>query len=308
MSRVPRMLACMIEICSPLARVSHLSAIVVFAALLYNPSPGLAQAVAPSLGSASTFALLAGTAVTCTNSTVTGDVGVWPGSAVTQVICPVVGTVHAGDGAAQQAYLDFISAYNELRDSPPPCDATLTGTLAGEVLLPGVYCVDDVAKTGTLTLDAGTSGANAVWLFLVDGVADHALTGTNFNVVMINGGEPCNVYWWVKAAATLTTSNFLGTILAGAAITVTGGTFDGRALATAAATLTTGAAVSVCEATSSGPGEGHGRKGHRKCNQGVGNGPENCDPGNSNQGDPSRSNDERGGTPGNPGRKGGNGK
>jgi ice-binding like protein len=169
MSRVPRMLACMIEICSPLARLSRLSAIVLFAVLLYNPSPGSAQAVAPSLGSASTFALLAGTAVTCTNSTVSGDVGVWPGSAVTQVICPVVGTVHAGDGPAQQAYLDFISAYNELRDSPPPCDATLTGTLAGEVLLPGVYCVDDVAKTGTLTLDAGTSGANAVWLFLVEG-------------------------------------------------------------------------------------------------------------------------------------------
>jgi len=40
----------------------------------------------------------------------------------------------------------------------------------------------------------------------------------------------------------------------------------------------------------------------------VGNGPEGCDPGNSNQGDPSRSNDEQGGTPGNPGRKGGNGK
>jgi hypothetical protein len=37
-------------------------------------------------------------------------------------------------------------------------------------------------------------------------------------------------------------------------------------------------------------------------------GPEDCDPGNSNQGDDDRSNDERGGTPGNPGRKGGNGK
>jgi hypothetical protein len=40
----------------------------------------------------------------------------------------------------------------------------------------------------------------------------------------------------------------------------------------------------------------------------VGNGPEGCDPGNSNQGDPARSNDELGGTPGDPGRKGGNGK
>lgn len=40
-----------------------------------------------------------------------------------------------------------------------------------------------------------------------------------------------------------------------------------------------------------------------KCNQGVGNGPEGCDPGNSNHNQPS--NDENGGTPGNPGRKGG---
>lgn len=39
-----------------------------------------------------------------------------------------------------------------------------------------------------------------------------------------------------------------------------------------------------------------------KCNQGVGNGPEGCDPGNSNHNQPS--NDENGGTPGNPGRRG----
>ena len=43
-------------------------------------------------------------------------------------------------------------------------------------------------------------------------------------------------------------------------------------------------------------------------NQGVGNGPEGCDPGNSNKGDPLRSNHELGGTRGNPGRKGGNNK
>lgn len=37
-----------------------------------------------------------------------------------------------------------------------------------------------------------------------------------------------------------------------------------------------------------------------KCNQGVGNGNEGCDPGNSNHNQPS--NDENGGSPGNPGR------
>ncbi len=279
--------------------------IALFAAVLFLLPFDAARAAtaAPNLGSAGSFAVLAGTAVTCTDSTVTGDVGVYPGTSVTQTNCTIDGTVHAGNGVAQQAYLDFISAYDSLALLNNTCDLahTLTGTLAGVTLLPGVYCVDEVAKTGTLTLDA-QGDANAIWIFLVsDGVGTGALTGTNFNVVMINGGEPCNVYWWVEAAATLTTSNFLGTILAGAAITVTGGTFNGDALAKAAVTLT-GATVTACEAT------GHGNSGRGKCNQGVGNGPENCDPGNSNQGDPSRSNDELGGTPGNPGRKGGNGK
>ncbi|MCA9543006.1 MAG: PKD domain-containing protein, partial [Myxococcales bacterium] len=45
------------------------------------------------------------------------------------------------------------------------------------------------------------------------------------------------------------------------------------------------------------------------CNQGVGNGEEGCDPGNSNQGNPDNTNDEPSsdgtGTPGNPGKKGG---
>jgi hypothetical protein len=261
--------------------------------------------------------------VTCTNgggAVVTGDVGIWPGNAFTNAPpCTIDGSVHAGDVVAKEAYQDFISAHDNLVSNPPPCDSTyLTSTLAGESILPGVYCLSAAAKTGTLTLNAGSAGASAVWVFLVDG----ALTGTNFNVTMINGGDPCNVFWRTGAAAgaTLTTSNFIGTILSGAAITVTAtnGTLHGNLLATSAVTLTlTNSSVTACEFAggpvdggpgNGGPGKGHG-KGHtkkQKCNQGVGNGPENCDPGNSNQGNPSRSNDELGGTPGNPGRKGGN--
>lgn len=257
------------------------------AALLYTVSPIVAAAVGPPLGSASRFAVLAGTAVTCTNSTVTGDVGVWPGTAVTNTNCAIDGTVHAADGVAKQAYLDFINAYNNLRDQPPAC-VSIPGTLDGQFLAPGVYCVTSEAKTGTLTLVAG-GAANPQWIFLVDG----ALTGTLFNVVM-DGGEPCDVLWWAEAAATMTDSNFVGTIMAGAAITVTGGAFHGDVLATAAVTLT-GTTITDCAAA---PQAGHPRG---KCNQGVGNGPEACDPGNSNHRHPS--NDERGGTPGNPGRK-----
>lgn len=59
--------------------LTRLLFLVPFAALLYNPPAGLATGFGPSLGAASGFAALAGGpaagAVTCTTSTVTGDVG-----------------------------------------------------------------------------------------------------------------------------------------------------------------------------------------------------------------------------------------
>ena len=172
-----------------------------------------------------------------------------------------------------------------------------------------------------LTLDA-RGNPNAVWIFRIGG----ALTGTGFSVMMANGGQPCNVFWVPGADVTMTTSAFSGNILAGAngpgyaaggSITLNYGTLAGRALANHAVTMT-GANVIGCSAlpgSSStckgndhdGDNEGHhGDKDHEKCNQGVGNGSEGCDPGNSNQGNPFNSNDENGGKPGDPGRKGGN--
>jgi hypothetical protein len=244
----------------------------------------------PGLGTAASFAVLAGTAVTCTDSTVFGDVGVYPGTAVTQTNCTITGKVHAGDGVAKQAQKDFLAAYDKF--AAIPCDTILTGTLDGVILTPGVYCFDAAATlTGTLTLSGPSNG---IWIFKIGTSGTGALTGTNFNVVMAGDAQLCNVYWWVAQAATMTSSNFIGTILAGAAITVTGGTFNGDALAKAAVTLT-GANLVGCE------GGGHGNL-RSRCNQGVGNGPEGCDPGNSNNHNPS--NDETGGTPGDPGRQG----
>lgn len=250
----------------------------------------------PDLGSAASFTVLAGSAVTCTDSTVSGDVGVWPGTAITQTNCTVVGTVHPADDVAKLAYVDFLGAYNAL--ALVPCDYTLSGDLGGVTLTqPGVYCVDAASTTtnGVLTL---SGSANDLWLFKIGTTGTGALTGTNFTVVTEGDVTPCNIYWWVAEAATMTDSDFNGSILAGAAMTITGGTFDGDALALAAVTMT-GATVTGCEQTIQPPVK-------TRCNQGVGNGPENCDPGNSNQGNMSRSNDELGGTPGNPGRMGGN--
>jgi len=267
--------------------------------LILALAAGTASAAPVNLGTAGNFAVLAGTAVTCTDSTVTGDVGVWPGTAITQTNCIVNGTVHAGDGVAKQAYLDFLSAYDQYANISCTGSLNTTYTDAALTLTPGVYCnVAAVTFTNTtLTLNGSSTDT---WIFKIGTNGTGALTGTNFSVVMEGGGVPCNVYWWVAQAATLTDSNFAGTILAGAAITITRGTFNGDALAKAAVTMT-GATITGCKATGGG-------KSQSKCNQGVGNGPEGCDPGNSNQGNLSRSNDENGGTPGNPGRKGGNGK
>jgi hypothetical protein len=202
------------EMCVSRFRIVRLSEAVALAAIVFTPSAASAQT---SLGSAQPFAALGGTAITCTASTITGDVGVWPGNAVTKTGCAGTGTVHAGDVVAKAAYTDFINAYTKIATNPPACRATLTGTLTGQVLLPGVYCVDAVAKAGTLMLDA-QGNRNATWTFLVNG----ALTGTSFKVMMLNGGQPCNVTWWVKDASTFTTSNVLGTILSDAGITFTG--------------------------------------------------------------------------------------
>jgi Ice-binding-like len=82
-------------------------------------SPSHAQA--PSLGTAGSFGVLAGSTVTNTGSTViNGDVGVSPGSAITGFPPGIVvnGTIHAADAVAGQAQIDNTNAYNVLAGMP----------------------------------------------------------------------------------------------------------------------------------------------------------------------------------------------
>jgi hypothetical protein len=262
-----------------------------------DPSAFAAKPMAVS----SNFAVLANAAVTATNATITGDVGTFqatPTGSVTLTSSTVNGTVHVGDAAAIQAYNDFLTEYAAI--TPDPGDILLTGTLAGVTLAPGSYYFDAAAAlTGVLTLDGPADG---VWIFKIGTSGTGALTGTNFSVVMAGDGQACNVTWWVAQAVTMTTSGFQGNILAGAAVTMTGGPFNGNIWSQADVTLTGTEAIG-CECTNCNQGNGNGNgngNNHGKCNQGVGNGPEDCDPGNSNH--HNSSNDENGGTPGDPGR------
>jgi type VI secretion system secreted protein VgrG len=204
------------------------------------------------LGSAGSFAVLGSSAVTNTGATtITGDLGVYPGSSITGTgTITLTGSEHLGDAVAHLAQTDVNTAYNGLANMP--VTSYLTGQdLGGLTLTSGVYHFNSSAQlTGTLTLDAQGDN-NAYWVFQIG----TTLTTASNSVVQVinlgsNGGFDDGLFWQVGSSATLDTATaFEGNILALASITVnTSATIlNGRALAqTAAVTLDTNTISNVC--------------------------------------------------------------
>jgi hypothetical protein len=212
--------------------------------LLCDASATFAQ-TAPSLGAAQSFAVLGGSTVTNTGpSVVNGDLGLSPGSSVTGFGGPgngtVTGTTHVADGVALNAQNAMTTAYNAL--FAQACNTTfgVPTNIGGSTLTPGVYCFASSAQiTGDLTLNA-LGDPNAVFIFKT-GIAGASTltTAPGSRVLLINGAQPCNVFWAISSSATIdTTSTFVGNILAQASISVNNGAhLFGRALAKAAVTL-----------------------------------------------------------------------
>lgn len=202
-------------------------------------------ATSPNLGTASSFAILAGTAITnVPTSNIRWDVGLSPaaGSNIAGLTAAQVGgTIYAADatgpggsainpGLLTTAKTDLVAAYDGLAwgaNANANCLAGYTfgagnKDLVGLNLVPGVYCADSFTLTGTLTLSG-----SGVWVFRS---ASTLITSGTANIL---GGDPCNVWWQVPSSATLGTGTQLtGNILALTSVSMaTGATLNGRALA-----------------------------------------------------------------------------
>ena len=196
------------------------------AALLAVTLAGTALAAAAvDLGTAKSFAVLAGTTITNTGTTtITGDVGLHPGDAVTGFTTVTLdGAQHLGDAVALDAKNALVTAYNDAAGATPVTNVPVE--LGGTTLKPGVYASDTLGLTGTLTLDG-----EGLYIFQA---ASTLITASDSSVALINGASACNVYWQVGSSATLgTNTSFKGTIMALTSIALnTGATLQGRALA-----------------------------------------------------------------------------
>jgi len=183
------------------------------------------------LGTAAGFAVLGGSGITNTGTTViNGDLGSFPTTTITGFPPgTVTGTNHAGDGVTQGAKTDLVTAYNDAAGRTPV--TTIPTELGGTTLTAGVYTAASgtFGLTGTLTLNGG-GDATSVFIFQMPTTLT---TATSSMVTLSGSAQSCNVFWQVGSSATLGGSTtFRGNILALTSITlVTSATVDGRLLA-----------------------------------------------------------------------------
>ena len=227
-----------------------------------------AYADTPDIGTAAPFAVLGASTVTNTGpTTLTGSLGVSPGSAITGFFGTTAndgpgtftGAAHQADAVAGAAQADANTAYLAAKGLAPT--QVLTGQdLGGMTLTPGVYFFSSSAQlTGALTLDALGSNT-AQWTFQIGSTLTTASASSVTVIDAAAGGFTGNggITWQVGSSATLgSTTTFLGTIIAKASDTLVTGATDGcgRVIAlNGAVTLDTNVISTGCTVTAGGPG------------------------------------------------------
>ena len=195
-----------------------------------------------TLGGASNFAVLAGSAITSTGATnITGDMGLSPGTSVGGFPPGIlVGTQQINSVLSTTAKLDLTTAYNDAAGRTSTDIVTLSGNIGGLTLTPGLYKTTSTLaiSSGDLTFDAkGNSSA----VFIIQ-IASSLKVTSGRKVILAGGASAANIFWQVGSSATFgTTSVFKGTILAMQSITFeTGASLNGRALARTAGIVLAG--------------------------------------------------------------------
>jgi hypothetical protein len=197
----------------------------------FTTSPTPCSATVP-LGTACSFGILGGSTVTSTptaGTAVSGDIGVWPGTAITGFPPgTLTGTEYVDDAVAQTAQGDLTTAYNYAAAAPG--GAVLPADIGGQTLAPGVYkttsAQPSLGITGNLTLSG-----SGTYIFQI--VSTLKTAAGNSQVILADGAQSGNVFWQVGSSTTLGTNTiFQGIIMAQASVTLTtGATLDGSALA-----------------------------------------------------------------------------
>lgn len=187
-----------------------------------------------ALGAAANFAILAAATVTNTSTPtmITGDVGLWPGTSITNFPPGMVnGTIHVNDTTAQAGEAALTIAYNDAAGRVGAFTPAV-GNVGGLTFTPGLYrsgTSTEISGGGDLTLDA-QGDPNAVFIFQI---ASTLTTSSGFGITLAGGAQSSHIFWQVGSSATIGTgSHFAGNILADTSITlVSGAVLDGRALA-----------------------------------------------------------------------------
>jgi hypothetical protein len=188
----------------------------------------------PLLNTAGNFAVLSGAGMTNTGpSWITGAIGA-SSAGITGFPPGTAGPQHIGDSAYTTAETDLVGTFTRAAAEPTTTDYSNVN-LGGLTLGPGVYNQSTAPTlTGTLTLSGG-----GIYVFKIGSTL---VTATGARVSLVNGAQPCDIFWVVGSSATINPSTtFVGNIMALASIQMlTGATLNGRALArTAAVTLDT---------------------------------------------------------------------
>jgi len=197
----------------------------------FGTQSAMAATATVNLGTSTSYAVLAGSAITNTGATVvSGDIGISPGTAISGFPPGVQssGTTQVANGASLGAENALVTASGDAAGRTP--FTTVSGDLGGSTLVSGVYrSTSSMGLTGTLTLNGG-GNLDSVFIFQAGSTLTTASSST---IALENGAQACNVFWQVGSSATLgTTTNFAGTILATTSITLdTGATVSGRVLA-----------------------------------------------------------------------------